>query len=41
MKVFKLPLEEKNKRVFIVVKKEKETNSIYPRKNGLMKKKPL
>lgn len=38
---YELPLEEKNKRVFIVVKKEKETNSIYPRKNGLMKKKPL
>ena len=38
---YELPLDEKSKRVFIVVKKEKETNSIYPRKNGLMKKKPL
>ena len=38
---YELPLKEKNNRVFIIVKKEKETNSIYPRKNGLMKKKPL
>lgn len=38
---YELPLQEKNKRVFIVVKKEKDTDSIYPRKNGLMKKKPL
>lgn len=38
---YQLPLDEKNKRVLVVVKKEKDTNIIYPRKNGLMKKKPL
>lgn len=38
---YELPLDEKNKRVFIVVKKEKITDEIYPRKNGMMKKKPL
>ena len=38
---YELPLEEKNKRVLIIVKKEKDTDSIYPRKNGMMKKKPL
>ena len=38
---YELPIQEKNKRVFIVAKKEKDTDSIYPRKNGLIKKKPL
>lgn len=38
---YKLPLNEENTRKLIVVKKNKETSSIYPRKNGLIKKNPL
>ena len=38
---YELPVEENTKRVLIVIKKEKETNAIYPRQNGLIKKKPL
>lgn len=38
---YDLPLEENTKRVLIIIKKEKETNSIYPRQNGLINKKPL
>ncbi len=36
-----LPIEGENKRVLLIIKKEKETPSIYPRKNGLVKKNPL
>ena len=38
---YSLPLEEENNRCLIVIKKEKEVPSSYPRKNGLVKKKPL
>lgn len=38
---YELPIEENTKRVLIVIKKEKETNSMYPRKNGLANKNPL
>ncbi len=38
---YTLPLEEKIERNLIVIKKVKETPSLYPRKNGLIKKKPL
>ena len=38
---YELPLEENTKRVLIIIKKEKETKSIYPRQNGLINKKPL
>ena len=38
---YSLPIENENKRVLLVIKKEKEVPSSYPRKNGLVKKKPL
>ena len=38
---YSLPIEEENKRCLIIIKKEKEVPSSYPRKNGLVKKKPL
>ena len=38
---YKLPLEENNIRVLLVFKKLKNIPSSYPRKNGLVKKKPL
>ncbi len=38
---YKLPINNENKRVLIVIQKEKETANIYPRQNGLIKKKPL
>ena len=38
---YELPIEDENKRVLLIIKKEKETPSIYPRKNGLVKKNPL
>jgi len=38
---YSLPLKEKTERNLIVIKKVKKTPSIYPRKNGLIKKKPL
>ncbi|MBR1908861.1 16S rRNA (guanine(527)-N(7))-methyltransferase RsmG [bacterium] len=38
---YKLPIEEENKRVLIIVRKNSETESIYPRKNGMISKKPL
>ena len=38
---YSLPLDEENKRCLIIIKKEKEVPSSYPRKNGLVKKKPL
>lgn len=38
---YSLPLDEENKRYLIIIKKEKEVCSSYPRKNGLAKKKPL
>lgn len=37
---FKLPKEESN-RTLILIKKEKQTNKKYPRKNAEIKKKPL
>ena len=38
---YKLPIDDENKRVLIVIQKEKDTPDIYPRQNGLIKKKPL
>ena len=38
---YTLPLKEINKRVLIVIKKEKDTPLIYPRNSSLIKKKPL
>ena len=38
---YSLPIKEENKRVLIVVRKNKLTNNMYPRKNGLIVKKPL
>ena len=38
---YSLPIDVENKRYLIVIKKEKEVPSSYPRKNGLVKKKPL
>jgi 16S rRNA (guanine527-N7)-methyltransferase len=38
---YSLPIEIENKRILIIIKKIKETSNIYPRKNGLIKKKPL
>ena len=38
---YSLPIDDENKRCLIVIKKEKEVPSSYPRKNGLVKKKPL
>ena len=38
---YSLPIEENNRRCLIIIKKEKEVPSSYPRKNGLVKKKPL
>lgn len=38
---YSLPIEEENKRCLIIIRKEKEVPSSYPRKNGLIKKKPL
>ncbi len=38
---YTLPLEEENKRVLVVIKKTAKTADIYPRKNGIIKKKPL
>lgn len=38
---YSLPIVDENKRVLLVIKKEKKIPSSYPRKNGLVKKKPL
>lgn len=38
---YKLPIEEETKRVLLIIRKEKITKNIYPRGNGLIKKKPL
>ncbi len=38
---YSLPLDTKTTRYLIVIKKDKETSSVYPRKNGIIKKKPL
>lgn len=38
---YTLPIEEHNKRVLLVFKKTKNILDSYPRKNGLVKKKPL
>ena len=38
---YSLLIDEENKRVLLVIKKEKDTSSIYPRKNGQVKKNPL
>ena len=38
---YSLPLKEDNKRILILVKKLSDTPVIYPRSNGLIKKKPL
>lgn len=38
---YKLPLESDFTRVLVVIKKEKQTSKIYPRKNGQAKKSPL
>lgn len=36
-----LPLQEENKRVLIIIKKQKTTDKIYPRQNGKVKNNPL
>jgi len=38
---YTLPLDETHKRVLIIVRKNAETPEIYPRKNGIIPKKPL
>ncbi len=38
---YNLPVEENPKRVLLVFKKLKPSDSIYPRKNGIIKKNPL
>lgn len=38
---YTLPIKDENKRVLLVIKKEKATPLIYPRKNGQVKKNPL
>lgn len=38
---YTLPIDEENKRVLLIFKKEKNIPSSYPRSNGLVKKKPL
>lgn len=38
---YSLPIEEENKRVLLIIQKKKEVSNIYPRKNGLITKKPL
>ncbi len=38
---YNLPIEENNTRVLLVFKKTKKILDCYPRKNGLVKKKPL
>ena len=38
---YSLPIKENNKRVLVIVKKTGKTPDIYPRKNGLIEKKPL
>ncbi|MBE7705265.1 MAG: 16S rRNA (guanine(527)-N(7))-methyltransferase RsmG [Cyanobacteria bacterium SIG29] len=38
---YNLPIEENNSRVLLIFKKNKNVLDCYPRKNGLVKKKPL
>ncbi len=38
---YNLPIETENRRVLLVFKKTKQTSSVYPRKNGVIKKQPL
>lgn len=38
---YSLPIDNDNTRVLLIFKKEKNTNSLYPRKNGVIKKNPL
>ena len=38
---YSLPIEENRTRVLLIFKKTKDIPSSYPRKNGLVKKKPL
>lgn len=38
---YNLPLEKGNKRILIIIRKNGQTPDIYPRKNGLIIKKPL
>lgn len=38
---YNLPLEEQNNRVLLIIKKLDKTPDIYPRQNGIIKKKPL
>ncbi len=38
---YSLPIETENKRVLIIIRKNAQTPGIYPRKNGLILKKPL
>lgn len=38
---YTLPTDDENKRVLLIIKKEAETDKIYPRQNGVIKKKPL
>ena len=38
---YSLPLEYENKRYLVIIRKNKQTPDIYPRKNGLILKKPL
>ncbi len=38
---YSLPTDEQNKRVLLIIQKKKEISNIYPRKNGLITKKPI
>ena len=38
---YSLPIKEENKRVLLIIRKIKKTPSIYPRQNGIIKKKML
>lgn len=38
---YSLPLKEENKRVLLIIRKNAPTDNIYPRKNGLISKRPL
>ena len=38
---YTLPIKEKNKRTLIIIRKNSKTNGVYPRKNGIIARKPL
>ena len=38
---YSLPIDEENKRILIIIKKNAQTPKQYPRQNGLVKKNPL